>query len=247
MTSDKLRPEEPRAQNSRGQEFHAPCPTLLVIGSRGIGSVARAANDLLRSHGLRVGLSLSQAAFVDRERVQKGTASLARFHRNLLRHQDLNALIIAASIRRAMERSLGMKTITAASLWGDIDVECSVQPALAFADAFRTQLIVTSGSRIDRALARDFAGKRLVLIGCAPRASAVEAHIARGGSGLLCRWSADGREPHSAEFYLEGTLVVRSPLPDLRLEQSLRTEARLHAFALAHLALVADVRARTYH
>jgi hypothetical protein len=239
--------QEQHSRRGSDPPFGRHCPTLLVIGSRGIGRIARTATDLLRSQGLHVGLSLAESAFINGERVRAISASLAQLHRQLIRHDGLHALIVAASVRRAMERPLGLRTVTAASLWGDIETECRVQPVLAFAEAFQAPLIVTSGSRIEKVLTRHFARERLVIIGSAPGASAVEEHIGRGGSGLLCRWSRDGREPHSAGFYLKGTLLVRSGFPDLRFERGRGAEARLHAFALAQLALVADAQARTYH
>lgn len=247
MSVGKGLTEEPPSHAARDRRVTGRCPILLVIGSRGIGSVARAADDLLRSHGLRVGLSLSESAFVNRERVSGHGASLARLHAHLLRRSDLNVLIVAASVRRALERPLGLKTITAASVWGNFENECRIRSVLAFADSFRAELVVTAGSRIAEVLARNFGRAKLALIGATPGVSAVEEHIGRGGSGLLCRWSKDGREPHSVEFYSKGCLVVRSSMPRLRFEESRHAEASLHAFALVQLALVADVQARTYH
>ncbi|MGB4865522.1 MAG: hypothetical protein WBP38_06475, partial [Hyphomicrobium sp.] len=209
-------------------------PTFVVGGDRSIALVARCLAQLCQSDGQRVGISLEDRAYIDMTALDLRDGPRNDALPLLMRQPDIEAFVIATSLRRVARRGLSitrcdgavimpMQRVKETALFGqglDVLVRATAGPiAMRCADGRR---IVAAG-RVD--------ATKLVLVDDSADDTETRQWIAAGFAAAVKTWRADG--PY-VELYSGGRLRAQSRLATLAQMRRSSVEASMLAFALYH-------------
>jgi cyanophycin synthetase len=217
-------------------------PLLLVAGSRGTGSVARFAENLLRAKGLTVGMSLKRGAYINGRPLDIPMNKLVRAPSTLLRDPSIEAMVAAVSLPHVAKHGLNLEKCDAVSLMS-LDRETLTDDyangLAVLLKANRGRFIVGSGNILARQALSQLDRSRIVLIAAGPNDPEVSDHIAAKGPAVVQHWSAGGAGPQMT-LVEAGRDVVSAPMLSLSQARPIRVEAIMHAFALVHVAKLGE-------
>jgi cyanophycin synthetase len=208
-------------------------PKLVVAGDRGTGRVARAADALLRSRGLTVGLCLKRDVYLGGAPVDLPVREMSRAPAALLRERTLECLVAAVSLRRTASSGLGLDTCDAAMILPrqhELDGEAFDQGLEVLAKANRGRFVLVAGDAAARAALRDVDPGRLVLVATDPADAQAAAEIAAGHAVVVKRWHEGAPQ---MTLFDKGAIVAAAPVPDRARTNPRELLAEMGAFALA--------------
>jgi hypothetical protein len=210
---------------------------LLVVGARSIGRAARETEAFLRHGALRTGLSLRKSTVVAGEPVSRDI--LRRREAVHMIDEGLTDVLVAArTLNRVRSTGTGLPVLHAVSICGkarDAQLEQAVIRRLLRNGARR--FVVDSCNDSARAALQAVPADHVTLIASGADDDEVARHIARGGSGLIFSWSADGRAAHQARLFLSGREIARTPTTSCQKPHLRQVQA--HAFVLSQFARLA--------
>ena len=171
-------------------------PIVVVAGDRGTGMAARLVDQLLRDCGKSTGLTLREAAYVNGEAVGMPSEKKRLALTALLSDPEVEVLVSAISLRRAVQRGMELDTCSVAIILdrnkeGNAD---QFQAGVSVVERATTEVFVIGADNQIALQHLEILGKRrLILVGNRITDPLVQQHLAHGGT-VIADHRANGRE-----------------------------------------------------
>ena len=167
-------------------------PIVVVAGDRGTGTTARILDQLLRDCGKSTGLTLREVAYVNGEAVDVPLEKKRLALTALLSDPEVEVLVSAISLRRAVQRGMELDTCSVAIILdrnkeGNAD---QFQAGVSVVERATTEVFVVGiGNQIALQHLEILGKRRLILVGNRITDPLVQQHLARGDTVIADGWA----------------------------------------------------------
>ncbi|MEL6965453.1 MAG: hypothetical protein AAFO01_22075, partial [Pseudomonadota bacterium] len=222
-------------------------PKLVVAGDCGLGGVARAAEQLIRSTGQVVGLVAHDGATFDQQSLPFDDAKRHQLMKSLLFEQRLQMLVATTTMRRAVRKGLLLDNCEAVAILppsADGDPKIFAQGLDLLVKANRGRFVTWSDDTVIAKALQPVEPRRVILVATCSDDKVAAAHIARGAPAVIPHWEASGpgftlydRGKPQFSTLLAPSDHTRRPLKPRELDDRVLAAALAYASGLSVLSL----------
>lgn len=214
-------------------------PTLLFAGDRFTDAGAQVAARLFGESGFVTGAALKKGAFIDGRPVDVQGHRNSRGAAQLRRDPVVQALVVAASLRRMVGKGAGLlRTDGVAMLLEEDQADPIASRGIELLLALNPTgpFVTPAGAWFTDELLTRLPPQRVVLVCQNPEEPAVAAHLAAGGLATSVMWGVKGA---MAVLQQRGHILAETLVPTRSQRRERSIEAEIYAFALFHAAAAA--------